>query len=139
MTTTRAWHLMSRPNGLPTMNDFALKEVALGLLIGFAASTVFWTAESVGALIDAQTGFNNVQMTNPLSGEQSTPISHLLSQLVIAVERQLVAGKLADRAKDRPVLARLARSEDSALGPLHAALGVDVGAVLFGIGRAREH
>jgi len=29
MTTTRAWHLMSRPNGLPTMNDFALKEVAL--------------------------------------------------------------------------------------------------------------
>ena len=27
--TTRAWHLMSRPNGLPTMNDFALKEVQL--------------------------------------------------------------------------------------------------------------
>jgi len=29
MTTTRAWHLMSRPNGLPTMENFALKEAPL--------------------------------------------------------------------------------------------------------------
>jgi NADPH-dependent curcumin reductase CurA len=29
MSTTRAWHLMSRPTGLPTMSDFALKEAQL--------------------------------------------------------------------------------------------------------------
>jgi hypothetical protein len=29
MNTTRAWHLMSRPTGLPTMDDFALKETPL--------------------------------------------------------------------------------------------------------------
>ena len=29
MTTTRAWHLMSRPQGMPTMDNFALKDVAL--------------------------------------------------------------------------------------------------------------
>jgi NADPH-dependent curcumin reductase CurA len=29
MTTTRAWHLMSRPKGLPVMADFALKPVEL--------------------------------------------------------------------------------------------------------------
>ncbi len=29
MTTTRAWHLMSRPEGLPKMSDFALKEAPL--------------------------------------------------------------------------------------------------------------
>ncbi len=29
MTTTRAWHLMSRPNGLPVMENFALKPVEL--------------------------------------------------------------------------------------------------------------
>ena len=29
MTTARAWHLMSRPNGLPTMENFALKEAPL--------------------------------------------------------------------------------------------------------------
>jgi NADPH-dependent curcumin reductase CurA len=29
MNTTRAWHLMSRPTGLPTMDNFALKETML--------------------------------------------------------------------------------------------------------------
>jgi len=29
MTTTRAWHLRSRPSGLPTMDNFELKEAAL--------------------------------------------------------------------------------------------------------------
>jgi len=32
MTTTRAWHLMSRPQGLPNMADFALKETELPAL-----------------------------------------------------------------------------------------------------------
>jgi type III secretion protein T len=62
-----------------------LKEAMVGLLLGFCASTVFWVAECVGALIDTQAGYNNVQLTNPLSGQQSTPVSDLLLQLVIAV------------------------------------------------------
>ena len=68
---------------------YALKESMIGLLLGYAASTVFWVAESVGALLDAQTGFNNAQMSNPLSGEQSTPVSNLLSTLMVAVFFQL--------------------------------------------------
>jgi type III secretion protein T len=63
----------------------AVKETIIGLLIGFAAATVFWTAECVGAMIDTQTGYNNVQLSNPLSGQQSTPVSNLLLQLVIVV------------------------------------------------------
>lgn len=63
----------------------AVKESIIGLLIGFAAATVFWTAECVGAMIDTQTGYNNVQLSNPLSGQQSTPVSNLLLQLVIMV------------------------------------------------------
>lgn len=59
------------------------KEAFIGLLIGFAASTVFWIAESVGLLIDDLAGYNNVQMTNPLSGQQSTPVSTVLLQLAI--------------------------------------------------------
>jgi type III secretion protein T len=64
---------------------FAAKEAILGLMLGFAAATVFWVAESVGALIDTQVGYNNVQMTNPMSDQQSTPISTLLIQLMVAV------------------------------------------------------
>jgi type III secretion protein T len=61
------------------------KEVMIGVALGFAASTVFWIAECVGVMIDTQTGYNNVQLTNPLSGQQSTPISGLLLQMVIGV------------------------------------------------------
>jgi type III secretion protein T len=39
----------------------------------------------VGALIDTQAGFNNVQMSNPLSGQQSTPVSELLLHVVVVV------------------------------------------------------
>jgi type III secretion protein T len=60
-----------------------LKEAFIGLLIGFAMSTIFWAAEGIGMLIDNQAGYNNVQQQNPLSGQQSTPVGNLLSQLAI--------------------------------------------------------
>jgi type III secretion protein T len=58
------------------------KEAFLGLAFGFAAAPVFWIAQSVGTLIDDLAGFNNIQMTDPLRGDQSTPVSNLLLQLV---------------------------------------------------------
>jgi type III secretion protein T len=60
------------------------KEGLLGLLIGYGVSTVFWIAEGVGILVDNQAGYNNVQQSNPLSGEQSTPVGNMLSQLSIS-------------------------------------------------------
>lgn len=59
------------------------KEALIGTMLGFAAATVFWVAEGVGVLIDNQAGYNNVQQTNPLSGQQSTPVGNLLAQLAI--------------------------------------------------------
>lgn len=72
-------------DSVPTITLLALilKEGLIGLLLGYAVSTVFWVAEGVGVLIDNQSGYNNVQQTNPLSGEQSTPVGNLLSQLAI--------------------------------------------------------
>jgi type III secretion protein T len=64
---------------------YAIKEGLLGLVLGFAASSVFWIAQSVGAYVDDLSGYNNVQVSNPLRGESSTPVSNLLGQLVIAV------------------------------------------------------
>lgn len=59
------------------------KELLLGLLLGYAGAVVFWVAEGVGALIDNQAGYNNVQQTNPLSHASSTPVGNLLSQLAV--------------------------------------------------------
>ncbi|ODP34724.1 type III secretion system export apparatus subunit SctT [Pandoraea sp. ISTKB] len=58
-----------------------LKESLIGLLIGYASASIFWIAQSAGVIIDDLTGFNNVQMTNPQQGDQSTPVSNLLLQL----------------------------------------------------------
>ncbi len=59
------------------------KEAILGLIFGFCASTVFWVAANVGFLIDDLSGFNNVQVSNPMRSDTSTPTSSLLSQLAI--------------------------------------------------------
>lgn len=58
-----------------------LKEAFIGLLLGWSASLVFWVAESVGTYIDDVTGYNNVQITNPMSNAQSTPTATLMQQL----------------------------------------------------------
>ena len=71
--------------GASQMLMLTLKEAFIGLVMGYAASTIFWIAQSAGTLIDDLTGFNNVQMTNPLQGDQSTPVASLLLQLTITL------------------------------------------------------
>jgi type III secretion protein T len=70
-------------NDLDTFQLFLVivKEGILGLMLGFACSVVFWVAEAVGALIDNQAGFNNVQQSNPMSGAESTPLGNVMGQL----------------------------------------------------------
>ncbi|PXX21940.1 MULTISPECIES: type III secretion system export apparatus subunit SctT [Burkholderia] len=58
-----------------------MREAAIGFLLAFSASTVFWAVLSVGVYIDAITGYNNIQIVNPVRSEQSTPISTLFGQL----------------------------------------------------------
>lgn len=58
-----------------------LREAVIGVVLGIAASTVFWAIEGAGCYIDDLTGYNNVQMTNPARGEQSTPTATLLTQV----------------------------------------------------------
>lgn len=63
--------------------EVVLREAAIGLILGYAASTVFWVAESVGVYIDDVIGHNNIQITNPVNQEQSTPIGTLLQQVAV--------------------------------------------------------
>ncbi|TKC86934.1 EscT/YscT/HrcT family type III secretion system export apparatus protein [Trinickia terrae] len=61
-----------------------LKEALIGIVLGFAASSVFWAAECVGTYVDDLTGFNQLQMQNPSQGQQTSLTSTLLSQFAIA-------------------------------------------------------
>lgn len=71
--------------GSAQMLLLSVKEMFLGLVLGYAASSVFWIAQCTGTLIDDLAGYNNVQMTNPLRGDQSTPISNTLLQLAVTL------------------------------------------------------
>jgi type III secretion protein T len=80
----RPWNELNGLTGAE-IGFIAVKEAVLGLALGFAMSTVFWVVEFVGALIDTAAGYNSVQLQNPMSGEQSTPVSNLLGKLAGAV------------------------------------------------------
>jgi type III secretion protein T len=72
-------------DSIPQMLLLTGKEAFIGLLIGYVAATIFWIAQAAGTLIDDLSGFNNVQMTNPQQGDQSTPVANLLLQLTITL------------------------------------------------------
>lgn len=61
--------------------EIGLREAMIGVVLGYAASIVFWVAEGAGTYIDDLTGYNNVQITNPMRQEQSTPTAMLLAQI----------------------------------------------------------
>jgi type III secretion protein T len=63
----------------------AIKEMLIGVALGFAMSIAVWVVEFAGALIDNAAGYNSVQLNDPLNGQQSTPVSNMLSRLAIAV------------------------------------------------------
>jgi type III secretion protein T len=62
-----------------------LKEALIGLVLGYAAASVFWVAQSVGSYLDELTGYNNVQSSNPSYGAQTSILGTLLGQCAIVV------------------------------------------------------
>ena len=51
---------------------------------------------------------------------------------------ELFTERLGERPDNSPILSRFTRRETGAIGHLHAAFGIDPGARLLGIGRARQ-
>lgn len=63
--------------------EMGLKEAVIGLVIAYMASSAFWVVEGVGAYVDNLTGYNNVQLTNPSQGKETSITSTLMSQCAI--------------------------------------------------------
>jgi len=62
-----------------------LKEVFIGVVIGYLATIPFWAIEAAGFFIDNQRGSTMASSLNPLSGSQASPIGILLVQAVTTV------------------------------------------------------
>ena len=57
-----------------------VKELFIGLIIGFFLGILFWTAQSLGLLIDNQRGASMAQGADPLAGEQMSPFGSFFFQ-----------------------------------------------------------
>lgn len=57
-----------------------IKEVLIGILVGFLAGLPFWLAMSVGFFIDNQRGAAMASLFDPMAGEQTSPIGQFLIQ-----------------------------------------------------------
>lgn len=58
-------------------------ELISGMMMGFSASIPFWSMDMAGHLLDTMRGSSMGGILNPLSGEQSSPLGILFTQLLI--------------------------------------------------------
>jgi type III secretion protein T len=58
-----------------------LKEIFVGVSLGFSFSIVFWALEGAGQVIDAKISTSTVQLSDPLTGQQTTLIGAYMSRL----------------------------------------------------------
>jgi type III secretion protein T len=67
-------------SGAVGMIGIVVKEVLLGMAIGFVMAIPLWAFEAMGAFIDNQRGASIAQIINPLTGHDSSPLGELFSQ-----------------------------------------------------------
>lgn len=67
------------------LGPLILKEIFIGVVIGYSFSIVFWALEGAGQLIDAKIGTTTAQLTDPLSGHQTSLNGAFLSHLAAFV------------------------------------------------------
>lgn len=59
------------------------KEAFVGGLMGFAANQLLWVVQSVGALIDQQTGIGTASMIDPVNNQQDGPTPGFLNTVFV--------------------------------------------------------
>lgn len=71
-------------HSIATLAVFIAKEYAIGFLLGYLVSWVFWAMESAGAFIDSQRGAAIAEAIDPVRGDQTSLMGNLFSQVFLA-------------------------------------------------------
>lgn len=58
-----------------------LKEIFIGVALGFSFSTIFWAVGAAGNVMDVKVGSSMASVIDPISGFQTSPTGSFLSQL----------------------------------------------------------
>lgn len=90
----------------------AAKEILIGLMLGLAFSLFLWAIQSVGDLVDFQTGAANATFFDPITGHEGGPTGGFLSQLVTTLFISsggllAILGVLADSYRIWPITSYL--------------------------------
>ncbi|MBM3197966.1 MAG: flagellar biosynthetic protein FliR [Chlamydiae bacterium] len=76
-------------HSLPTFGvlfiGYAIKEIFLGFIIAFLITIPFQFAQSAGVLVDFMRGASSLQVNDPFSSAQASPIGNLYSYTLIAM------------------------------------------------------
>lgn len=59
------------------------KEILLGVLLGFLAGMLFWAVQCAGFFMDNQRGASQAEETDPMTGEQTSPLGSFLFQCAV--------------------------------------------------------
>lgn len=77
-----------------SLGPVILKEIFIGIVLGYSFSIVFWALEGAGQVIDAKIGTTTAQLTDPLSGHQTSLngsfFAHFAGYLFVATGGLLV-------------------------------------------------
>ncbi len=73
------------PNNLLLLVAGVFKDALFGLAVGFLASLLFASVQMAGYFIDTQMGFGFINLINPFSEQQSSPLSAFEYQLAITL------------------------------------------------------
>jgi type III secretion protein T len=65
-----------------TMGFYLIKEATIGIILGFAASFIFYAAEGVGFVIDVQRGASMATIFDPMAGAQTSLMGSFLIQMM---------------------------------------------------------
>ena len=68
---------------IPLFMGYFLKEAALGFVMGFLVTWLFWAVQAAGTFIDNQRGAAIASSIDPLQGHESSPLGLLFSQAFI--------------------------------------------------------
>lgn len=68
---------------IPLFMGYFLKEAALGFVMGYLVTWLFWAVQAAGTFIDNQRGAAIASSIDPLQGHESSPLGLLFSQAFI--------------------------------------------------------
>jgi len=70
---------------LPLYVSLLFKEIIIGVIMGFLSGFIFWVAESVGCVLDVQSGSSMASILDPTLGTQTSLLGSFMLQMVMAL------------------------------------------------------